>query len=55
MKQSDFKGNKQSLASKLCSACGRLMTWRKRWARSWDEVKYCSDACRAQRGGRVPK
>jgi hypothetical protein len=22
------------------------MTWRKRWAKNWDEVKYCSDACR---------
>jgi hypothetical protein len=24
------------------------MTWRKRWERNWDEVKYCSDACRRQ-------
>ncbi len=43
-----FKGNKQSLPSKPCVACGRPMTWRKRWARTWDEVKYCSDACRRQ-------
>ena len=41
-----FKGNKQTLPSKPCVACGRPMTWRKRWARSWDEVKFCSDACR---------
>lgn len=41
-----FKGNKQSLPSKSCTACGRAMTWRKRWALNWDEVKYCSDACR---------
>ncbi len=41
-----FKGNKASLPSKPCVACGRAMTWRKRWARSWDEVKFCSDACR---------
>ncbi len=41
-----FKGNKQSLPSKPCVACGRPMTWRKRWERTWDEVKYCSDACR---------
>jgi len=26
--------------------CGRTMEWRKKWARSWDEVRYCSDACR---------
>jgi len=27
------------------------MTWRKAWARTWDEVRYCSDACR-RRGRR---
>jgi len=43
---SSFKGNKQALPSKPCMACGRSMSWRKRWARSWDEVKFCSDACR---------
>lgn len=44
-----FKGNKQFLPSKPCQACGRPMTWRKRWARIWDEVRYCSDACRKGR------
>lgn len=41
----------RSLPSKPCQACGRTMHWRKRWARSWDEVRYCSDACR-RRGRR---
>lgn len=50
---SPFKGNKQALPSKPCLACGRAMTWRKRWARSWAEVKYCSSACR-QAGVRPP-
>ncbi len=27
------------------------MTWRKAWERSWDEVRYCSAACR-RRGRR---
>lgn len=31
---------------KPCSVCGRTMTWRRKWARNWDAVKYCSDACR---------
>ncbi|HWS28052.1 MAG TPA: DUF2256 domain-containing protein [Xanthomonadales bacterium] len=22
------------------------MSWRRRWAKNWEEVKYCSDACR---------
>ncbi len=42
-----FKGNKAALPSKPCVACGRPMSWRKRWAKNWDEVKFCSDACRA--------
>lgn len=25
------------------------MTWRKAWARSFDQVQYCSDACRRAR------
>ena len=45
----DFKGNKQSLPSKLCAVCGRPMTWRKAWAKNWDAVLYCSDACRAKK------
>jgi hypothetical protein len=49
---SSFKGNKQALPSKPCVACGRPMTWRRRWARTWDEVKYCSDACRRAKGAR---
>lgn len=41
-----FKGNKQSLPSKPCKTCGREMTWRKAWAKNWEHVLYCSEACR---------
>ena len=34
---------------KTCAACGRLIEWRKKWERCWNEVKYCSDACRKQK------
>jgi len=44
-----FKGNKSFLPSKTCLACGRPMTWRKAWAKNWDEVRYCSDRCRADK------
>ena len=37
--------------SKPCIACGRAITWRKKWARDWDNVRYCSDACRRQAKG----
>jgi len=49
--RADFKGNKQSLPSKPCAACGRPMTWRKRWARTWEQVLYCSDRCRQDARG----
>ena len=31
---------------KVCISCGRPFTWRKKWERDWEGVKYCSDACR---------
>ncbi|EZP27760.1 DUF2256 and DUF3253 domain-containing protein [Microbacterium oleivorans] len=33
-------------APKTCASCGREIQWRKKWEKSWDDVKYCSDACR---------
>jgi hypothetical protein len=44
---------KSELPSKLCAACGRPFTWRKKWARDWESVKYCSDACRTGAYGRA--
>ena len=35
--------------TKTCASCGRTITWRKKWARSWDDVRYCSDACRRRK------
>lgn len=37
------------LPTKICATCSRPFTWRRKWARSWDEVKYCSEACRRRR------
>lgn len=25
------------------------MVWRKRWAKTWNEVRYCSDRCRSRK------
>ncbi|QYF72322.1 DUF2256 and DUF3253 domain-containing protein [Cryobacterium sp. PAMC25264] len=36
-------------ADKTCASCGRRIEWRVKWAKNWDAVKYCSDACRAHR------
>jgi len=40
---------KADLAQKTCATCGRPFVWRKKWAKVWDEVRYCSDRCRSQR------
>ena len=48
----EHRGNKASLPSKPCAACGLPMTWRKRWAKNWDDVTYCSDACRRNKAAR---
>ena len=34
------------LPSKPCVVCGREITWRKKWERDWDNVRYCGDKCR---------
>ncbi|MCB2000044.1 MAG: DUF2256 domain-containing protein [Burkholderiaceae bacterium] len=44
-----FKGNKAALPCKPCAVCGRPMVWRRRWARNWEVVTVCSDACRLSR------
>ncbi|MEO1065012.1 MAG: DUF2256 and DUF3253 domain-containing protein [Actinomycetota bacterium] len=35
--------------SKPCASCGRTIEWRAKWARDWDDVRYCSDACRRRK------
>ena len=34
---------------KSCAVCGRAITWRKKWERDWESVRYCSDRCRGRR------
>lgn len=31
---------------RTCVVCGRAIQWRRKWARDWEQVRYCSDACR---------
>lgn len=33
-------------AEKICTSCGRRIEWRKKWERDWEQVKFCSTACR---------
>lgn len=40
---------------KICQRCGRRMEWRRKWARNWDSVRYCSDRCRKTRSTGVDR
>lgn len=31
---------------KICRSCGRAFSWRKKWERDWNSVRYCSDGCK---------
>jgi hypothetical protein len=37
---------KAHLPTKICLTCNKPFSWRKKWARDWDNVVYCSDKCR---------
>ncbi|MEO5884235.1 MAG: DUF2256 domain-containing protein [Candidatus Limnocylindrales bacterium] len=32
-----------------CVTCGRPFAWRRRWATTWNQVRYCSERCRRRR------
>ena len=40
---------KQYLPNKLCIVCNKPFSWRKKWEKVWEEVKYCSDKCRGNK------
>jgi len=37
---------KHNLPEKICQVCGFSFTWRKKWAKNWEEVRYCSERCK---------
>jgi hypothetical protein len=37
---------KEFLPQKICLTCNRPFSWRKKWARDWDNLRYCSERCR---------
>lgn len=39
---------KGDLPTKPCAHCGLPFAWRRKWAKVWDEVRYCSDRCRRE-------
>ncbi|WP_339662466.1 DUF2256 domain-containing protein [uncultured Polaribacter sp.] len=37
---------KEQLPTKNCPICNRPFTWRKKWEKNWENVKYYSEKCR---------
>jgi hypothetical protein len=37
---------KQHLPTKICIVCDLPFSWRKKWNKDWNNVKYCSEKCR---------
>lgn len=38
--------SKSQLPERTCKVCQKSFRWRKKWARDWDRVVYCSERCR---------
>ncbi|WP_071968860.1 DUF2256 domain-containing protein [Alteromonas mediterranea] len=36
---------KSDLPTKMCPVCERPFTWRKKWEKNWENVRYCSKRC----------
>jgi hypothetical protein len=40
---------KENLPAKICMHCHKKFSWRKKWEKNWNDVKYCSERCRNQK------
>ncbi|MEM1035214.1 MAG: DUF2256 domain-containing protein [Pseudomonadota bacterium] len=38
---------KSDLPTKVCPVCKKPFSWRKKWEKDWDQVKYCSKRCKS--------
>ncbi|MDA3021122.1 MAG: DUF2256 domain-containing protein [Actinomycetota bacterium] len=38
---------KNGFLPKVCARCGLEFEWRKKWARDWVNVEYCSQKCKS--------
>lgn len=39
----------EKIDEKICEKCGRTIEYRKKWAKNWNEIKYCSEQCRRKK------
>ena len=38
--------NKKNLPFEICPVCKKPFNWRKKWARDWQNIKFCSERCK---------
>ena len=36
----------KNLDFKICIVCKKKFSWRKKWSKNWENVKYCSNKCK---------
>ncbi|XWN35629.1 MAG: DUF2256 domain-containing protein [Roseivirga sp.] len=41
-----MRHRKTHLPQKVCVVCQRPFSWRKKWARAWEQVQHCSERCK---------
>lgn len=46
---------KVQLEEKICVNCGLAFSWRKKWEKDWNQVKYCSQRCKKGGGKELLK
>jgi len=43
---------RKPLPHKNCLVCLKSFSWRKKWERVWEDVKYCSERCRRNKNNK---
>ncbi|MFS4416276.1 DUF2256 domain-containing protein [Maribacter sp. 2307ULW6-5] len=41
---------KPHLPTKTCPVCQRPFAWRKKWEKNWEQIIYCGQRCRRNKG-----
>jgi len=39
----------EEIFEKICEKCGRIIEYRKKWAKDWNDVRYCSEQCKRKK------
>ena len=46
----EFPSRKSTMPVKVCQVCGDLIPMTRRAVRDWEQIQFCSAACRRNRG-----